>query len=288
MRFICQFGMGAVDHNIPFAVAAEAAGFDGIACGDSFMYPKHSDGKYPYTPDGDRSFIERIPFIESGILMSAWAAVTKKVSFYPSVYKFPSRHPVQVAKMMTSLAVLSDERLKFGIGLSPWEEDFTVFGLEFKSRVRRLVEGVEIMRGLMTGEYFGYNGRIYQFPEIKLNPVPKKPIPILLSGHAEPAMRRAAEIGDGWISANVSYNVLKPLVTQIKRYRSEIGSSSRAYEIHVHDTDLVDVATARRTADLGATDAQVMPWMRQNPNANLQEKIDSIKRFGDEVIAKFR
>jgi alkanesulfonate monooxygenase SsuD/methylene tetrahydromethanopterin reductase-like flavin-dependent oxidoreductase (luciferase family) len=288
MRFICQFGMGPVDHNIPFAIAAEKAGFDGIACGDSFMYPKHSEGKYPYTADGDRLFIEKIPFIESGILLSAWAAVMKRVFFYPSVYKFPSRHPVQVAKMMTSLAVLSGERLKFGIGLSPWEEDFTVFGLEFKSRVRRLEEGVEIMRGLMTGEYFAYNGKMYQFPEIKLNPVPKRPIPILLSGHAEPAMRRAARIGDGWISANVPYEVVKPLVAQVQQYRREAGTASRPFELHVHDTDLVDAATARRTQDLGATDAQVMPWMRKNPYASLQEKIDSINRFGDEVIAKFR
>jgi alkanesulfonate monooxygenase SsuD/methylene tetrahydromethanopterin reductase-like flavin-dependent oxidoreductase (luciferase family) len=288
MRFICQYGMGPVDHYIPFAIACEEAGFDGLACGDSFMYPKHSDGKYPYTADGDRSFIEKVPFIDPGVLLSAWSMVTKKVHFYPSVYKFPSRHPVQVAKVMTSLAVLSGERLKFGIGLSPWEEDFTVFGLDFKSRVRRLEEGVEIMRGLMTGEYFAYQGKMYQFPEIKLNPVPKKPIPILLSGHAEPAMRRAARICDGWISANVPYETLKTLVAKVQQYRREEGTASRPFEIHGFDIDIVDAATARRSEDLGVTDAQVLPWLQLGWNPTLSQKIDAIKRFGNEIIAKFR
>jgi alkanesulfonate monooxygenase SsuD/methylene tetrahydromethanopterin reductase-like flavin-dependent oxidoreductase (luciferase family) len=288
MRFICQFGMGQVDHNIPFAIACEEAGFDGIACGDSFMYPKHSDGKYPYTADGDRSFIEKVPFIDPAVLMATWAAVTKKVHFYPSVYKFPSRHPIQVAKVMSSLAVMSGERLKFGIGTSPWVEDFTVFGLPFEHRGKRLEEGVEIFRGLMKGDFFGYNGTCYQFPEVKINPVPKKPIPILLGGHVVPAMRRAARIGDGWISANVPYEALKPLVTQLQQFRREEGTASRPFEIHGFDISIVDAATARRSQDLGVTDAQILPWLTLGMSPTLQQKLDSIKRFGDEVIAKFR
>jgi alkanesulfonate monooxygenase SsuD/methylene tetrahydromethanopterin reductase-like flavin-dependent oxidoreductase (luciferase family) len=288
MRFVCLFGLGAVDPDMEFAIACEQAGFDGMACGDSFMYPKHSDGKYPYTADGDRSFIEKVPFIDPGILMSMWSMVTKKIHFYPSVYKFPSRHPVQVAKVMASLAVMSGERLKFGIGTSPWEEDFKVFGLPFEGRGGRLEEGVEIFRGLMTGEYFAYTGKFYQFPEIKINPVPKKPIPILIGGHAPIAMRRAARIADGWVSANVPFEVLKPLVAQMQQLRRDEGTASRPFEIHAFDIDIVDAATARRSEDLGVTDAQIMPWLALGMSPPLQQKIDSIKRFGDEVIAKFR
>jgi alkanesulfonate monooxygenase SsuD/methylene tetrahydromethanopterin reductase-like flavin-dependent oxidoreductase (luciferase family) len=288
MRFVLQFGMGAVDHNIPVAIAAEEAGFDGIACADSLIYPKHSDGRYPYTADGDRSFIEKVPFIDPGVVMSMWSMVTKRVHFYPSVYKFPSRHPIQVAKVMASLAVMNGERLKLGLGTSPWEEDFTVFGLPFEGRGQRLEEGVEIFRGLMKGEFFGYEGKFYQFPEIKINPVPKKPIPILLGGHAPVAMRRAARIADGWISANVPYEALKPLVAQLQQIRRDEGNPSRPFEIHGFDIDIVDVATARRSQDLGVTDAQILPWLQQGMNPTLAEKLDSIKRFGDEVISKFR
>jgi alkanesulfonate monooxygenase SsuD/methylene tetrahydromethanopterin reductase-like flavin-dependent oxidoreductase (luciferase family) len=280
--------MGPSDHNIPFAIAAEGAGFDGITCGDSFFYPKQSDGIYPYTEDGDRSFIEKMPVFEPTVLMAAWAMVTKKVFIFPSVYKFPSRHPVQVAKIMASLAVMSHERYKFGIGSSPWVEDFTVFGLPFEGRGQRLEEGIEIFRGLMTGEYFGYEGKFYQFQEIKINPVPKRPIPILIGGHAPVAMRRAARISDGWISAPISHKALKPLVEQLQQFRVDAGTSTRPFEIHGFDTDILDVASARRAQDIGITDAQIIPWMRLGSDPPLQQKLDSIKRFGDEVIAKFR
>jgi alkanesulfonate monooxygenase SsuD/methylene tetrahydromethanopterin reductase-like flavin-dependent oxidoreductase (luciferase family) len=288
MRFVLQFGMGAVDHNFPVAKAAEEAGFDGLACGDSFMYPKHSDGVYPYTEDGDRSFIAQVPFIDPAVLISAWAMITKKLFFYPSVYKFPSRNPIQVAKVWTSLAVLTGERVKFGLGTSPWEEDFTMFGLPFAGRGARMEEGIEIFRGLQTGNFFGYNGKCYQFAETKINPVPKKPIPILLGGHAPIAMKRAARIGDGWISANVTFDVLKPLVEQVNAYRREFGTASRPFEMHGFDVTAVDPATCRRTQDIGVTDLQVLPWMMLGMAPSLQEKLDSIKRFGDEVIAKFR
>ena len=288
MRFILQFGMGAVDDNIPVAKAAEQAGFGGLACGDSFMYPKHSDGVYPYTEDGDRSFIEKVPFIDPAILISAWSMVTKKLFFYPSVYKFPSRHPVQVAKVWSSLAVLHGERVKFGIGLSPWEEDFMVFGLPFARRGKRAEEGIEIFRGLMTGDYFSYDGEFYKFPEIKINPVPKKPIPVLLSGHVDLAMKRAARIGDGWISANVPFEVLKPLVEKVEQYRREFGTDKQPFEMHGFDVTAVDLGTVRRTQDIGVTDLQVLPWMMIGLAPTLGQKLDSIKRYGDEVIAKFK
>jgi alkanesulfonate monooxygenase SsuD/methylene tetrahydromethanopterin reductase-like flavin-dependent oxidoreductase (luciferase family) len=194
---------------------------------------------------------------------------------------------VQVAKTMSSLAVLCGERLKFGIGTSPFEEDFTVFGIPFEHRGSRLEEGVAIFRGLMTGDYFGYSGKFYQFKEIKINPVPKQPIPILTGGHAPVMLRRTARIADGWISAPIPHAELKPLVEQLQQCRRDAGTQTRPFEIHGFDTDIVDVASARRARDIGVTDAQVIPWMRLGPEPTLQEKIDSIQRFGDDVIAKF-
>ena len=62
-------------------------------------------------------------------------------------------------------------------------------------------EQIEILRGLMGGNYFGFQGEFYDIPEIKLCPVPSKPVPILIGGHSNLALKRAAKIGDGWISA---------------------------------------------------------------------------------------
>jgi alkanesulfonate monooxygenase SsuD/methylene tetrahydromethanopterin reductase-like flavin-dependent oxidoreductase (luciferase family) len=194
---------------------------------------------------------------------------------------------VQVAKIMSSLADLSGERLKFGIGSSPWEEHFLVFGLPFAGRGQRLEEVIEIFRGLMTGDYFGYSGKFYQFPEIKINPVPRSASPLLIGGHAPVAMRRAARCGDGWISAPVSHETLKPLVAQMQQYLREERSASASYEIHGFDSVIIDVGSAQRAGDIGVTGMQVIPWMRVGSNPSLQQKIYCIKRFGDEVIAKY-
>jgi len=287
MRFTCPLGLCPIEEYVPVAVAAEEAGFDAVTCGDSFMYPRESSGTYPYTDDGDRSFIEKFPAVAPEVVMSLWAAATKHITFYTSVYKFPSREPVQVTKMMTSLAVMSGERLKFGIGLSPWEEDFTVFGLRFQDRAKRLEEGVEIMRGLMTGDFFSYEGKHFRFPDIKLNPVPEKPIPILLCGHAEPAMRRAARIGDGWIPHAISSAQAREMIATIRRYRADYGRGAEPFSAVVPLLDAFEPDGYRRAEEFGVTHILTTPWVLYGgSHRSLADKRDGLRRFADEVIAK--
>src|ERR1700742_2077227 len=104
----------------PLARAAEEAGFDSMVIPDSICYPRESSSTYPYTPDGTREFLEDKPFIEPFALMAAMSAVTTRLQFATFVLKLPIRTPVLVAKSLTSLAVLSGERISLGIGTSPW------------------------------------------------------------------------------------------------------------------------------------------------------------------------
>src|SRR5690606_15362152 len=104
-------------------------------------------------------------------------------------------------KSVASVAVMSDGRFAFGVGTSPLPEDFQVTGTEWKTRGRRMDEMIEIVRGLTKGGYYEFHGRHYDVPAIKICPVPAKPVPILIGGHAEAALRRAARIGDGWMHA---------------------------------------------------------------------------------------
>src|SRR5262245_65261788 len=64
VRFVINYGLGNIDHGVPIARAAEAAGFTSLGIPDSFFYPKHSDSRYPYTPDGGRTFIEHQAFLD--------------------------------------------------------------------------------------------------------------------------------------------------------------------------------------------------------------------------------
>ncbi|HLB85909.1 MAG TPA: LLM class flavin-dependent oxidoreductase, partial [Steroidobacteraceae bacterium] len=144
MRFVINYGLGNIDHGVPIARAAEAAGFASLGIPDSFFYPKHSDSRYPYTPDGGRSFIEHQAFLDPCVWIATMAAVTKRLRFYPSVYKLPARHPLAVAKMFSSLAHVTGNRVALGVGLSPWLEDFTYLGIDWESRGRRMDECIRV------------------------------------------------------------------------------------------------------------------------------------------------
>src|SRR5215470_9601490 len=190
MRFSYAESMCDPSQYLPLAKAADEAGWTSFIVPDSICYPQVSDSKYPYTPDGDRHFLEDKPFIEPFTLIGALAAVTTKLRFTTFVVKLPIRQPVLVAKSVNSVAVMSNDRFAFGVGTSPWPEDFQVTGTEWKTRGKRMDEMIEIIRGLGRCGFFEFHGRHYDVPSIKLCPVPARPVPILIGGHAEPALRR--------------------------------------------------------------------------------------------------
>ena len=108
------------------------------------------------------------------------------------------RHPLIVAKQATSVAVLTGNRLSLGVGASPWPEDYELVGVPWEGRGRRMDEAIDIVRGLSAGGYFEYHGECYDIRSVKMSPVPTEPLPILVGGHATPALRRAAR-SDGWL-----------------------------------------------------------------------------------------
>src|ERR687893_2164282 len=172
----------------PLAVAAEEAGYASFAVPDSVCYPEESDSTYPYTPDGNREFLDDKPFIEPFALIGALAAVTSTIRFSTFVLKLPMRHPVLAAKQAASVAVLSDNRFDLGIGLSPWPDDYSVVDVPWERRGKRFDEQIDIVRGLSAGGYFSYSGEFYDVPSIKIPPVPSEPLPILIGGHSDAAL----------------------------------------------------------------------------------------------------
>src|SRR6476620_11648758 len=171
MRFSYAESMTDPSFYLPLARAAEEAGFDSFVVPDSICYPRDSDSTYPYTPDGNREFLEDKPFIEPFTLIPAMGAATSRLRFTTFVVKLPIRQPVLVAKSVASVAVMTQGRFGFGVGLSPWPEDFVVTGTEWTTRGKRMDEMIAIVRGLMHGEYFEFQGAHYQIPSIKICPV---------------------------------------------------------------------------------------------------------------------
>lgn len=289
MKFTYHAAMCPPEHYLPLARAVEENGFFGFTVPDSICYPKEADSTYPYNGDGSREFLEHIPFLEPFSLIPALSAVAPHLRYSTSVVKLPIRNPVLVAKQVATVAVMTQNRFAFGVGLSPWKEDFTICGERWEKRGARMDEMIAIIRGFLRGEFFGFDGEFYQIPPARMNPVPAQPVPILIGGHAEPALKRAAEIGDGWIHAGGDIAQLKPLIGRLHELRKAAGRSHEPFEIHAMTADAFSPSGVRKLEDIGVTESIVgfrNPYEGKADTATLQEKIDQIRWFADNIIAK--
>jgi probable F420-dependent oxidoreductase len=133
--------------------------------------------------------------------LAAFAAATERIKLGTGVMLTPFHHPLRLAEDAATVDLLAGGRLMLGLGLGWREEEFRMFGVPVKERVRRTVETVEILRKAWTGERFSHDGRIFSFDQVKVTPEPARDggPPIYLAGSADPAIRRAGRLADGYI-----------------------------------------------------------------------------------------
>ena len=196
-----------------------------------------------------------------------------------------------VAKQVTSTAVITGNRLLLGVGTSPWREDYEILGVPWERRGRRMDESIDIIRGLATGGYFGYDGAVLKVPPIKLAPVPTQPIPILLGGHSEAMLRRAARAGDGWMHGGGDPADLPGLLARLAELRREEGTEDRPFQVYVISMDAFSVDGVRRLEDQGVTDVIVgfrWPYTTEADRQPLADKIGALNSFAEKIIAKVR
>ena len=275
----------------PLAIAAEEAGFDAFVVPDSIGYPEESDSEYPYNADGSREFLEDKPFVEPFALIPHLSAVTERIRFTTCVVKLPLRHPVLVAKQLSSVAVLAEGRVCFGVGLSPWPDDYEIVDVPWARRGKRLDEMIDVIRGLCAGGYFAYEGEIFQLRSMKICPVPERPVPIVVGGHSDPALRRAARIGDGWIHAGGDATALAGMLDRLATFRREYERHNDPFEVHVFSLDAYTPDGVKRLEDQGVTDVLVGfrdGYSTEPDTQPLEEKIGTLQSFAEKVIARAR
>ncbi len=288
MRFSYAESMTDPSFYAPLACAAEEAGYHSMVIPDSICYPRDATSTYPYNPDGSREFLEDKPFLEPFSLIPALGAVTSRLRFTTFVVKVPVRNPVLLAKQVTSTAVLTGNRLSLGVGTSPWREDYDVLGVDWAGRGRRLDESIAIVRGLAGGGYFEYQGKTFTLPAVKIAPVPTEPVPVLVGGHSEAALRRAARLGDGWMHGGGDPADLPGLLARLAELRRQ-AEAERPFEVHVISMDAYTVDGVRRLEEQGVTDVIVgfrWPYEVGPDTEPLNSKLDHLRRFADAVIAK--
>ena len=291
MRFNYAESLTDPAYYVPLARAAEESGYDGFIVPDSIAYPAESDTKYPFNPDGSREFLEDKPFLDPFSMITALGAVTERLRFVTFVVKLPIRHPVLVAKQAATVAVMTGNRFGFGVGTSPWPEDYELVDVPWRNRGKRMDECIRIIRGLTAGDWFEHHGEVFEVPRIKMTPAPDKPIPILIGGHGEPALKRAAQTGDGWMHGGGDPEDLPQLLGRLDELRAEAGRAKESFEIHVISLEAYTVDGLMRLEDLGITDVMIgfrWPYEVGPDTQPLGEKLDHLKRYADSVIDRFR
>jgi alkanesulfonate monooxygenase SsuD/methylene tetrahydromethanopterin reductase-like flavin-dependent oxidoreductase (luciferase family) len=195
-----------------FAQTAEALGFSHI------LTYEHVLGVDPNRPGWKGIYSLEDPFHEPFSMFSFMAGVTEQISFLTSIVILPQRQTVLVAKQAATLDVLSGGRLRHNRG-------------------RRIEEQVELMRALWTKPIVNFSGQWNTVEDSGMNPMPiQQPIPIWFGGHAEPVIRRAARLGDGWIPNYPTAEEAKPHFEYLEQHLEQAGRTINEFgiEVRVH------------------------------------------------------
>lgn len=186
---------------VPFARAADEAGFDGLWVFDHVVLQKDQQSKYPYSPDGKLGFNPLNDFLEPLTLLAYVAAITSRARLGTSVLVLPMRQPVLNAKILASIDKLSGGRVILGGGVGWWKEEFEVLGVPFERRGARMEEYLQLLRSLWTDEWVNFRGEFYECVDWTCNPKPANgSIPIWLGGESRQQLRRVGRYADGWLA----------------------------------------------------------------------------------------
>jgi probable F420-dependent oxidoreductase len=289
VKFATALAFNDPAHFLELARTADQCGWDWFAVSDHIVFPEKLQSAYPYAKDGKPYWSSSTPWPDPWTAIAGMAAVTTRLSFLTNIYILPVRNPVLVAKQIGTVATMAGGRVALGIGTGWMKEEFELLGQEYGARGKRMNEQVEILRALWRGGMVEHHGEFYDFERLEMSPVPKEPVPILVGGLSDVAMRRAARIGDGWIAVQHTTAELRELLSKLQNLRKEYGTDGKPFETVVACTDAFDADGFRRLEDLGATTLTTVPWMMYGADPNsLEQKKDGLKRFADEVISKFR
>ena len=289
MKFTCALALNPLDQLVPLARTAEEYGFASIALPDSLFYSETVSAAYPYTPDGSRFWDADTPWADPLVAAAAMGAATTRIRFYTQVLKLNPRNPVLLARQVGSVAALTGDRFGLGVGLGWSPEESQWCGAAFDHRGRRADEAIEILRLILSGGMASYDGEFYSFGKLQMSPAPSRPVPIYIGGHTEAGLRRAARVGDGWTSAMITFDDLRETIATLEKLRTEYGRADNPFEIQAVCVDRFGLDGYRAQADVGVTDAIVMPWVFDGVpfDGPLTAKQDSLRRFADEIIGSF-
>jgi len=230
MKFGLHYSLGVGVHPtgddyIRVAQHAETLGYHSIWLGDHIVIPEQIVAPYPYTKDGSVGFARNCPWPDPFVLLAAIGVATKTILLGTSVVIVPYRNPLHVAKAVATVDLVSNGRYQFGVGIGWLKEEFDALGEPFGERAARTREYLQVMKALWSGETATFQGKYFSFPTLHSNPLPvQKPHPpIIFGGESTPALKRIADLGDGWQPGPIPVEVFRERLNKLRTLMSERG-----------------------------------------------------------------
>lgn len=217
------------------ARAAEDLGFESAWCFDHLFTPVDLQTDYPYQREGRYFLSAQDPFFDPVALFGVLMGATSKVKLGTGVMIAAYRHPIVLAKILATIDNFSPGRMMLGLGAGWMREEFDALGIPFERRGARLDEYIEALRTMWAAPTSSFEGDFYSWTEAGFLPNPIQPIPIIVGGHSEPAMRRAARIGDGWavVTGKGSQRAegIAPAINKMKELLEKEGRDPAGFQL---------------------------------------------------------
>ena len=213
-----------------FARAADERGVASLWVSDHVIFPRTATGSYPggrfpHPPDK--------PYLEPVVTLTAAAMCTTRARLGASVFILGHRHPVVMAKMLTSIDALSQGRLIVGVGVGWWKEELEMLGAPFAKRGRQADEALQVFKALWTQDNPSFEGEFFRIRDLGFAPKPvQKPHPpIWVGGDSPGAFRRVATLGDGWHATSKTPAQLSEALGRLRKVADEVRRPFESIEV---------------------------------------------------------
>jgi probable F420-dependent oxidoreductase len=264
-----------------YVQAAEGLGYDYVLIYD------HVLGANPDRPGGWTGvYTYETNFHEVFVLFGYFAAITQKIELCTGVIILPQRQTALVAKQAAEIDVLSNGRLRLGVGIGWNEVEYIGQNEDFSNRGKRIEEQVHVLRELWTKPLVKFEGEYHNIPDAGIKPLPvQRPIPIWFGGGADAVLRRMAKLGDGWIANSMPYEKLRANLENLHDYIEQAGRKPKQFGVDVRLTGSKTPQTewGREVSKLQKLGVTHVGLETMKMGYTPEQHIDALRRFKSEV-----